>query len=180
MSHPSLLVLDGIPVIGRLLSYPGFLVPVCVRIPAPIAVAIAAYVGVSTFVPLLVVCAANMCVTLRCPQGNDGSDQMASLVLITSTLAEGIGTPNAKIAALLFVCGQAALAYGTSGLLKVMNAGWYDGSFVVEVLKTSSSATDHFADSLRPVRPTRGLWGGWSPTATVPLPLRFSLRLRSA
>jgi hypothetical protein len=42
------------------------------------------------------------------------------------------------LAGLVFIAAQAALAYGTSGFLKVPEKGWRNGAFVVDVLKTSS------------------------------------------
>ncbi|MFL5330311.1 MAG: hypothetical protein ACJ8C4_15530 [Gemmataceae bacterium] len=91
-----------------------------------------------TIIPLLALCASNFFITLHCSEANDGSDQMAMLVVLAATIAEAFGTSGAVRLALLFICGQASLAYGTSGILKAMTPGWYDGHFVVEVLRTGS------------------------------------------
>jgi hypothetical protein len=79
-----------------------------------------------------------LALTLRSPQGNDGSDQMGALVLVASTLGELVGTDFAKSATLMFIAAESALAYATAGLLKVPMPGWRDGSYVLDILRTSS------------------------------------------
>jgi hypothetical protein len=63
---------------------------------------------------------------------------MGALVLTACALGELVGTDFAKSATLLFIAAESALAYATAGFLKVPMSGWRDGSYVLDILKTSS------------------------------------------
>src|SRR5438876_476791 len=138
LSQPALMFLDGLPAIGSLLRYPGIMIALWICVPMPIVLTVTVAAGCSTFLPLFLLCTANLFKTLHSSAANDGSDQMATIVLVASLLAEAIGTRNASAISLVFIAAQAALAYGTSGFLKAITRGWNNGYFVVEVLKTGS------------------------------------------
>jgi hypothetical protein len=138
LSHPLFVALTNNIGFDFLLRYPNFLVLVGVRLIGAVLLAVLAITNHSTLIPVFLVTFSTLTMTLRSPQGNDGSDQMASIVLVAATAAELIGTQFSKSAALTFIAGQAILAYGTSGFLKLKPAGWHDGTFVIDILRTSS------------------------------------------
>ena len=83
------------------------------------------------------------CFYIKKPGGErHGSDQMTSIALLASTLSEAAGTNFGRAAGLAFIAAQASLAYGTSGFLKITERGWRDGTFVMDLLRTSSSDID--------------------------------------
>ena len=77
-------------------------------------------------------------VTFRMPVGQDGSDQMNVLILVPASLALIIGDRSATAAALLFIAGQALLAYTTSGVAKLMSGTWRSGQAIPQILSTLS------------------------------------------
>lgn len=137
LTHPLVWFLRRLGM-DALLGYPGVLGLICVRLSSALAVIAAAAGGRSTTAPLAVLAFTTVLMTLRSSPGNDGSDQMTAIVIAAATLSEAVGTPLARSAGLVFIAGQASLAYATSGLLKVLEKGWRDGTFVSAVLTTSS------------------------------------------
>jgi hypothetical protein len=81
----------------------------------------------------------NLAVGSRTPAGQDGADQMASIVLVVC----GIGlTPGLKgflaEAAVWFIALQACLAYTTAGVAKILSDDWRSGDAARLVFRTSS------------------------------------------
>jgi hypothetical protein len=138
LSHPVIAKVWKYIFIDKVIDYPNVLYIITLRIIAVIFVWFFIIAGHSVVFPLCVATVITLLMTLRSPAGNDGSDQMALIILLVSTVAEAIGTPVAKCSALTFIAAQASLAYGTSGFLKFKMAGWYDGSFLLDMLRTSS------------------------------------------
>lgn len=71
------------------------------------------------------------------PQGSDGSDQIA-LIVVTAVLVARVSPPDsaAQHLCLAFVAGQLALAYCASGVAKLLGSAWRSGRAVGEILST--------------------------------------------
>jgi hypothetical protein len=124
--------------IDALLGYPAVLGVLGLRLCAGLAVMGSIAVGASPAAALFLLASSTALVTLRSPQGNDGSDQMAAIVIVAATLSEIVATGIGRAAGLAFIAAEASLAYGISGVLKVGERGWRDGSFVAGILSTST------------------------------------------
>lgn len=77
-------------------------------------------------------------VSWRREWGNDGSDQMSTIVLValfTGTVP--FADRFLQVAALVFVSAQACLAYGTAGVAKVLSPVWRSGEAVALILDTA-------------------------------------------
>jgi hypothetical protein len=124
--------------VGTLLSYPAVLVLLGIRLLAALSLIIAAVSGRFVGPPLYLLTALGLVFTLRNSSGNDGSDQMTLIVLVALSCAQLIDTQLAGQTSVIFIAAQSSLAYGTSGLLKAKERGWRDGTYVTEILATSS------------------------------------------
>jgi hypothetical protein len=118
--------------------YPGVLFLLMARFAAAVTLVACIVSGHSSLPFLLVLTITCLLITLRSPQGNDGADQMSLIALTAATMAALAGTTFSIKAGLIFIAAQSGMAYATSGLLKVKEAGWRDGRFVTEILKTST------------------------------------------
>ena len=98
---------------------------------------------------------------LRCPEGNDGSDQMSLFVIVSTAIAELLSTTTCSTIVLFFVAGQSALAYGTSGFLKIRESGWRNGEFPTAVLATSTFGNRSVLTLFQKSRALR-IIAGWS------------------
>ncbi|WP_139235723.1 hypothetical protein [Mucilaginibacter polytrichastri] len=63
---------------------------------------------------------------------------MSGIVIAALALGKVASTKHSLDIALAFITAQALLAYGTSGFLKLTKAGWLNGTYVLEILKTST------------------------------------------
>jgi hypothetical protein len=121
-----------------LFKYPGVLFIITFRAITALALAAAAATGCDTLIPIICTSLVTLLLTLRGSQGNDGSDQMGSIVLAACALGELVGTETAKEITLLFIAIESAFAYATAGFLKIPMPGWLDGSYVLDILRTGS------------------------------------------
>ena len=121
-----------------ILKYPTVLGIVFARLFSALWIIYSALNGYPTSVPLVILTLSTFLMLIRSPQGNDGSDQMATIILVAITLSELVGTQVSRSLGLFFIAAQASLAYGVSGFLKVPQLGWRNGSYVKEILSTSS------------------------------------------
>jgi hypothetical protein len=135
-----------------LLRYPAILILVAVEMIVSFSFPFFILTSHSTFIPLAILTICVCIFNFRSPQGNDGADQMMLVILLSSTLAEGMGTNFSKICCLFFVAAQASLSYGVAGFLKVFKAGWFNGSFVLAILRTSSYGNKKLLHFLVPHR----------------------------
>jgi len=124
--------------IDFLFQYPGALALLILKIISAIILFVFVILNYNTFIPLLLIAILTLLFILRSPQSNDGSDQMASILVLTCALAEGIPAIYGKEIAIAFVVGESSLSYATSGFLKLTKIGWQNGNYVIEILKTSS------------------------------------------
>ncbi len=121
-----------------LCKYPNVLGILLLRLLCAIAIPILIFFNQSVLLVLLIITAINLVMQLRNSQSNDGSDQMAVICFISLLLANCIHTDLSMSFALFFIAAQSSIAYGTSGFLKMKKIGWYNGEYVIDVLKTSS------------------------------------------
>ncbi len=87
---------------------------------------------------IVIVALSSLLLGLRMPLGQDGSDQMNIVILVPSALAFLCHHEVAKVAVLLFIAGQASLAYATSGISKLISPMWRSGDAIPQVLSTLS------------------------------------------
>jgi hypothetical protein len=138
LSHPVFATLSKKLRFDVLLKYPNVLGLIVFKILGGAFVIVLIFLNMSTLIPLLIIVTINLLMILRNAQSNDGSDQMASIILIALSLAAIVNTNFSRSATLVFIAAQASLAYGTSGFLKLPKIGWHDGSYATDILKTSS------------------------------------------
>jgi hypothetical protein len=80
--------------------------------------------------------ATSLLVSFRSPYGNDGADQMMTLIFVSTGLAHAIGSPAARQLALGFIALQACLSYFTAGIAKLASPMWRGGTAITGVLGT--------------------------------------------
>lgn len=124
--------------LSKVFQYPGVIFLLASRLMVALSLILCILFAHSSQLLLCLLTFSSILFTLRSPQGNDASDQMSMIALTAVTLAECVGTTFSVEACLIFIAAQSALAYATSGILKVRERGWRDGSFVTEMLKTST------------------------------------------
>jgi hypothetical protein len=138
LRHPLMATLISRCGLDVFFRYPGVLALMTIRLLSALCLAGSIIQGYPTFWFLVLAAGTTFLMVIRNPLGNDGADQMSSITLVAAALAEGIGTEFARSAALVFIAGQASLAYCTSGALKLTKRGWRNGTFVMDILRTSS------------------------------------------
>lgn len=136
--HPEIAVLTRKVGIDFLFQYPNIMLLLLLRTFIAVMVLISIFLSYSTFVLFLLLTVITLLLTLRSPQSNDGSDQMASILILTCTIAEGVPAVYGKEISIFFIVAQSSLAYATSGFLKLTKKDWQNGKYVTEILKTSS------------------------------------------
>jgi hypothetical protein len=75
--------------------------------------------------------------SLRSPYGQDGSDQMGFLILLSIALSDIVGTHVANILATRFIAAQLALSYFVAGTAKVASPSWRSGQALQIVSRSS-------------------------------------------
>jgi hypothetical protein len=89
--------------------------------------------------------------------GQDGADNMATIVFVAFALACVAPTRLVRSACLWFVALQSCLSYATAGMAKASAAHWRDGVFLVKVMGTETYGHPATADFLIP-RPKLTRW----------------------
>jgi hypothetical protein len=159
LARPQLTRTLGLIGLDAVFEYPNVLSVVALRAAAGAAVVGAVALHFDTRAPLALVVATTLLLTLRGPQGNDGSDQMASILLVATFLGELVGTDFSRAAAVIFIAVESAFAYATAGFLKVPMKGWRDGSYVLDVLRTGSFGNPWILRTFEIHRPLAVLFG---------------------
>jgi hypothetical protein len=76
-------------------------------------------------------------ISLRDTYSNNGSDQLTGIILIAlSIVALRPNSEIVKYAAIFFIAFQSILSYATSGIYKLINAGWRNGENLRAILST--------------------------------------------
>lgn len=159
--HPRLgMVLDVI------LRYPRYVAVLWLRLVAIVLVVCAAWWAWLDVWALGAVLLTTLLVNFRSPFGQDGSDQMSSLVFVTLFLVALSGNDEAvQWAAIWFLALQACLAYFAAGVAKARGAKWTTrGDAVYQIFNTSSYGLKSVARFLRD-RPALGRLVTWSVVA---------------
>lgn len=131
------------------------------------AVALAAlpFVPLQTALFLLVsftLCLSTMLFTWRRFIGDDGSDQMTTIILVTVMLSAGFGSGLVALAiGLWFLAFQACLSYVSAGLAKAFSPEWRDGSAIFKVFNTEAYGLRPVAALVR-AHPIVGGVAAWS------------------
>lgn len=99
---------------------------------------------------------------LRTNYGADGSDHMAILTYVASTVEKAFGDdPRVREAALWFVAGEACLSYTTAGLAKLASPVWRNGQAMTGIFRTRTYGHEWSARMLRQ-HPALAVAGGWA------------------
>jgi hypothetical protein len=113
-------------------------------------------------VPVLLVLASQLYLVARHPVGADGSDQMFSLLLVTLAIATSLaGNPIVLHACLWFTALQAALAYASSGVAKLVSPMWRSGYALFRIVCTETYGAK-WAATLLQGRPQLCRFLSWS------------------
>ena len=117
--------------------------PLLARIPVLAVIALrclcAALLSAGWPAPALVaavLAAMSMSVIARRTYGLDGADHMLLVVLVALALAYSTGSGTARAVVVWLIAGEAALAYTTAGIAKLIAPGWRDGTFLPQILHT--------------------------------------------
>ena len=123
---------------GRLLYIGLHNTPVLLIVIGRFAVSIWCIYDVCTHRPLLTPLTAYVLVTIplliRGGLGNNGSDQMLHLILVSSWLGLLVGTQHSQAICLGFITCQLSLAYLTAALVKIISPGWRSGHHLKNIL----------------------------------------------
>jgi len=122
-----------------LFSYPAVVATLTLQLCSSLVVLSFLAVGWSPLAPLIVLLCATVLCHLRIDALLDAGNTFPFLCLVPLTVAELIHTPRAMGIALVFLAAQAALAYATAGWLKLPEAGWFDGSYLLYVLSSGTA-----------------------------------------
>ena len=115
---------------------------------------------------------------LRVPIGADGSDQLSSIIFVALSFGYLGGTEWSTMLALAFLAAQAALAYFTAGILKLVTLGWRNGTYLSRVWSTNTYGSTWLGSLLRRL-PGLAVCLSWSVIVLeVAFPLVFVLPVR--
>lgn len=93
----------------------------------------------------------NLAFTWRRIWGDDGSDQMSSIILVTIFLCVGPhSTPFLLQLGLWFLVLEACLSYSASGIAKIFSGQWRSGDAVFRILNTGAYGIPWVARFLEP------------------------------
>jgi hypothetical protein len=124
------------PVLDAVFSYPAVLGILCARFLAA-AILLTGSMLVKDRVWLTATIAlTSFLLLVRTPFGNDGADQMTLIVFAAVTLSYVDANPILLTICLWFIAGQACLSYATSGISKLVAAGWRDGTYLAGIFTT--------------------------------------------
>jgi hypothetical protein len=94
--------------------------------------------GIATGVLTATMAAFGMLFHTRTPYGHDGSDQMASIILIVLSIGYATSSPFTWALCFWFIALQATISYAAAGWAKVFNPGWRNGSLLARIWRTST------------------------------------------
>jgi hypothetical protein len=131
-------------------SYSLTLTAVLVRLTASFVIAVFAIRGTASLAGLAVYVAMSVLLRRRGGLGNNGSDEMLLLIMSTILLARLFNTPLCASLALVFLAAQVSLAYLTSGIVKIGQVPWRNGSSMVDLMSTETFGHRWLLAALRP------------------------------
>lgn len=124
-----------LPVWDSLFFYPNILLLHVARIVSAILVVPCLHNRLQLAILCVVIALTSILFTLRGPDGKNGADQMVKVIFTSIGLCLLSPRPSVWHACIYFLCGQLLIAYLTSGVVRIRQAGWRDGSFLLLVLR---------------------------------------------
>lgn len=97
----------------------------------------AGFAGRPHAIVVLLLCATGLLASMRNAYSENGSDQLANIVLVVLSIDILCGDAGfARALSIFFIAFQAGLAYFTAGFLKVTNTRWRDGNHLQAIMST--------------------------------------------
>ncbi len=97
----------------------------------------ALFTGRPHAVVVLLLCATGLLSSMRNAYSDNGSDQLANIVLVVLSIDILCGDAGfARALSIFFIAFQSSLAYFTAGFLKVTNIRWRDGNHLQAIVST--------------------------------------------
>jgi hypothetical protein len=127
--------------VSRVLDYPGVMVLALIDLAAAAVMVIEPRLIVGPLFCLVI----HIGLSKRLYPSVDGSDDMLVVILGVAVLRTLTPDPDVQLAAVLFLAGQSALSYLTSGLSKSQARSWWNGSGLYGILTTRSYGAPHVA-----------------------------------
>lgn len=122
-----------------LLDLPGFAVILALRLACLAALFVPSLPRGGEVAALAVIVATSFLLNFRHAYGQDGSDQMSSLVFVTLLLVRlGPDDPRLLAAGAWFLALQVCASYAIAGIAKVRGAKWTNGSALFLIFNTES------------------------------------------
>jgi hypothetical protein len=127
--------------VSRVLDYPGVIALALIDLAAAAVMVIEPRLIAGPLICLVI----HIGLSKRSYPSVDGSDDMLVLILGVAVLRTLAPDPDVQLAAVLFLAGQSALSYLTSGLSKSQSRSWWNGSGLHGILTTRSYGEPHVA-----------------------------------
>ncbi|HEX3582817.1 MAG TPA: hypothetical protein VH087_13705 [Thermoanaerobaculia bacterium] len=122
-----------------LLDLPVFPVVLAIRLAAISLLFLPALLRETEIAALAIVVATTFLINYRHVYGNDGSDQMSSLIFGAILLVRiGPGDPRLAAAGAWFLALQSCASYSIAGIAKVRGQKWINGTALFEIFNTES------------------------------------------
>lgn len=111
---------------------------------------------------LFAIAVSSMIITFRNIVGNDGSDQMNSIICITLFIT--FLSKNLDIAkiGLFFICAQSILSYLVSGIAKSLSHKWRNGMAIYEIMNTKTYGSKKISRYLKGANKLVNLTANWN------------------
>jgi hypothetical protein len=119
-------------------DYPLTVTTVASRLAASLLIAVSAMEGKLSLAGLSIFVGTSVLIQVRGGLGNNGSDDMLLLVLFVGFWARLLNTPLSATMVLLFISAQMSLAYLASGLVKVSQLTWRNGTSMIQLMATET------------------------------------------
>lgn len=149
-------------ILDRLLRYPHYMIVLWVRLLSILLVIIPLPVSWLTPLFLGVILLTTLLINFRSPFGQDGSDQMSSVLFITLFLTGVIPDKIVQEAGIWFIALQSCLSYFAAGVAKAKGKKWTSqGTAVYLIFNTASYGSKPVAAFLKKY-PAAGKWLTWS------------------
>ncbi len=131
------------PFIGKLsdwfFTYPAILVLIFGRIPLAIFLIMNILNGRLPGLPILLLAISGILVHIRSQFANNGSDQLANIILISASIACLPAKDNLILyLSIFFIACQSTLSYLTSGFLKLITRDWRNGNNLRDIFSTAT------------------------------------------
>jgi hypothetical protein len=122
----------------RLMHKPSILVIIGLRLAACIVIIYSVTQGSPSRLALVTYCICTLLLNLRGGIGNNGSDQMTTIVLFLACIAALVDTPVVVGYVVLTIALQLSLAYLAAGGVKLTSRAWLSGEAVCSIMKSQT------------------------------------------